>query len=90
MAIKRAITNAAAVAVAAEKADRGMSNTTVSVGGGTQIYIKPSNGQLVVRRIGRSGGLNEQAKALQKCGGKTGGDFVSCLRGALGRAPSKM
>ena len=87
---KRAIEGAAAVPVAMTKADLGMANTVVPVGGGTEIYYKTGVGQLVVRREGRSGGLNAKAKALQKCGGLEGGSFVSCLKDALGRAPSKM
>ena len=87
---KRAITGAAAVPVAMAKADLGMANTVVPVGDGTEIYYKTGVGQLVVRREGRSGGLNAKATALKRCGGKKGSDFVSCVASALGRAPSAM
>lgn len=87
---KPTVEGGAAVPIALAKSDLGMKNTVVPVGSGTEIYYKKGMGQLVVRREGRTGGLNEKAKALKKCGGKRGSDFTSCVASALGRAPSAM
>ena len=88
--IKPTVEGGAAVPIALAKADLGMKNTVVPVGSGTEIYYKKGRGQLVVRKTGRTGGLNAKAAALKKCGGKKGTDFTTCVTEALGRAPSAM
>ena len=88
--IKPTVQGSAAVPIALMKADLSMKNTVVPVGSGTEIYYKKGMGQLVVRKTGRTGGLNRKAAALKKCGGKRGAEFTACLTSALGRAPSAM
>ena len=87
---KAPIEGGAAVPVALAKADLGMKNKVVPIGGGTEIYYKKGLGQLVVRRTGRTGGLNARAKALKKCKNMRGDSAEACVKAALGVVPHSL
>ena len=84
------IDGAAAIPLAMTRAQLGMKNTTVNVGGGAEIYYKEGLGQLVIRRKGRSGGLNARATALKQCKGMTGDTAETCIKNAIGVVPKTM
>ena len=84
---KAPIEGGAAVPVALTKADLGMRNTVVPIGGGAEIYYKKGLGQLVVRHTGRTGGLNARAAALKACKNKKGDAAEACIKAAIGVTP---
>ena len=92
MANRKAIVPAELALDAAEyKKESGARNRVVPVSSSTEVYVKDDGG-LVVRRVGRGGAriTSKRAKALKQCKGKRGADALSCIRTALGTAPSSM
>lgn len=75
-------------------------NVVPVVGSGAEVVAKhgaigtstAGKTQLQIRRMGRGGPTetSSRARALKACKGTRGGAFVTCVRGALGKAPANL
>jgi len=82
---------ASAIDIALAKKDSNVARAVPISGTGNQILVKDS-GQVVIRKVGRTGAniTSGRAKALKACKGKKGCDFATCVEKAFGKMPSNL
>ena len=82
---------ASAIDIALAKKDSNVARAVPISGTGNQILVKDS-GQVVIRKVGRTGPrlTSGRARALAGCKGKTKCAFAECVESALGVMPSKL
>lgn len=98
MTVRRKIVPTSAVELAIAKRASNVS-AVVPVSPGAEVFYKEGGagragrgGHIVIRgtHVKPSHRLGTKAKALKDCAGKKGGDFKTCVTGALGKAPRSL